>query len=142
MVVRTVCVLDAGAERVLQDDSASPPTRWIFLPLPLTLLINPHFMISSHQKAFHSLALILTCILGARELGPFADVLRSIVPIPEAWWQNQMFAVNFLIKSFTLSNHLAIFQNFVQSIYNKFLSVHFGSILLGPLHCSVIDYMK
>ena len=35
-------------------------------------------------------------VLGARELAPFADVLRSIVPIPEAWWQNQMFAVEYL----------------------------------------------
>ena len=36
----------------------------------------------------------LDCVLGARELEPFGDVLRSIVPIPETWWQNQMFAVN------------------------------------------------
>ena len=41
-----------------------------------------------------------------RELEPFGDVLRSLIPIPEAWWQNQMFAVTILICHIFLSKIL------------------------------------
>jgi len=41
----------------------------------------------------------------ARELEPFGDVLRSLVPIPEAWWQNQMFADAFQLFGEWISNY-------------------------------------
>ena len=53
----------------------------------------------TQDSCYQRVSVSLDCVLGARELEPLGDVLRSIIPIPEAWWQNQMFAVNlFLIQ--------------------------------------------
>ena len=75
-------------------------------------------------------------VLGARELAPFANVLRSIVPIPEAWWQNQMFAVNFELKRFTYN------ISFLHMIGNRMYSLSGCVHTLWRMGCKLLCILE